>query len=267
MGKQLPQWKCHKIVGAAKIIKIMVMETGATSIALDNGESVIADDAYLKHRPVAGGYFVEYEDGYVSYSPAEAFEKGYTRLPDVTGFEPHQQRVIIEHAELHEKLFELREFIHGNPIFETLPAAEQGRLNRQLQTMNLYEDALLESIEAFSPETFGPTAQPAGLPEELPQAGARAGEAPRVTPADLDNAIAGIEVAKHVTPAGKVLRWAVITTTSGFAVVGKPSVAVSPENDDPEIGKEVAIDNAREELWQLLGYALHERIAAAKPAS
>ncbi len=33
-----------------------------------------------KHKPEIGGYFVVYEDGYQSYSPAKAFEEGYTRL-------------------------------------------------------------------------------------------------------------------------------------------------------------------------------------------
>lgn len=33
-----------------------------------------------KHKPQAGGYYVVYEDGYKSFSPAEAFESGYTRV-------------------------------------------------------------------------------------------------------------------------------------------------------------------------------------------
>lgn len=37
------------------------------------------DEEYVrKHNPVAGGYYVVYEDGYKSWSPADAFEKGYT---------------------------------------------------------------------------------------------------------------------------------------------------------------------------------------------
>jgi hypothetical protein len=37
--------------------------------------------AYMaKHDPQPGGYWVRYEDGYESYSPAEAFEGGYTRI-------------------------------------------------------------------------------------------------------------------------------------------------------------------------------------------
>ena len=33
-----------------------------------------------KHNPQAGGYYVVYEDGYKSWSPAEAFESGYTKM-------------------------------------------------------------------------------------------------------------------------------------------------------------------------------------------
>jgi len=37
--------------------------------------------AYMwKHQPVVGGYFVTYKDGYQSFSPAGAFEEGYSRV-------------------------------------------------------------------------------------------------------------------------------------------------------------------------------------------
>lgn len=85
--------------------------------------------------------------------------------------------------------------------------------------------------------------------------------APRVTPADIAANIKGIEYVKHVSAGGQILRWAVITTTSGYAVVGHPSVAVSPENDDEEIGKRVAVENSRNALWPLMGYALKEKLS------
>jgi hypothetical protein len=85
--------------------------------------------------------------------------------------------------------------------------------------------------------------------------------APRVTPADLTANIVHSEIVKHVTHSGQILRWAVLTTKNGFAVTGKPSAAVSSENDDPVIGAQVAIDNARDELWSLMGYALKERLS------
>jgi len=89
--------------------------------------------------------------------------------------------------------------------------------------------------------------------------------APRVTPADLAANIIDTEFVTHVSKGGQVLRWAVLTTRSGYAVVGKPSVAVSPENDNEQIGCQVAYDNSRNELWPLMGYALKERLSNTPP--
>jgi len=93
--------------------------------------------------------------------------------------------------------------------------------------------------------------------------------APRVTPSDIDAAIKSVEYVKHVSKSGQVLRWAVIDTPCGFAVVGNPSVAVSAANDDDEVGKKVALANSKNALWPLMGYALKERLstAAVEPES
>lgn len=90
--------------------------------------------------------------------------------------------------------------------------------------------------------------------------------APRVTPADMEANITDTEIVKHVSRSGQVLRWAVLTTRNGFAVVGRPSVSVSPENDDAEVGVAVAIGNAKNELWPLMGYELRSRLAASVDA-
>ena len=84
--------------------------------------------------------------------------------------------------------------------------------------------------------------------------------APRVTPADIDANITDVEYVTHVSKCGQILRWAVITTNTGYAVVGKPSCAVSVANDDIAIGEAVALENSREELWPLMGYALKSRL-------
>lgn len=89
--------------------------------------------------------------------------------------------------------------------------------------------------------------------------------APRVTYDELQANIVDIETLKHVSKSGQVLRWAILTTRNGFAVVGRPSVAASSENDDAEIGESVALSNAINDLWPLMGYALKERLAA-RPA-
>lgn len=85
--------------------------------------------------------------------------------------------------------------------------------------------------------------------------------APRITPADIEANIVAIEFVKHVSNAGQVLRWAVITTSNGFAVTGKPSCAVSKENDNEELGQKIAFENAEGGLWALMGYELKSRIA------
>ena len=90
--------------------------------------------------------------------------------------------------------------------------------------------------------------------------------AARVTLDQLNANIVSVEIVKHVAPSGQVLRWAVLTTRSGYAVTGRPSVSVSPENDNAELGEQIARDNARNELWPLMGYALKDRLAAV-PAS
>lgn len=80
--------------------------------------------------------------------------------------------------------------------------------------------------------------------------------APRVTPADIESNIEAIEFVRFVSKTGQVLRWAVLTTRNGFAVVGKPSCAVSSANDNAEISEKMALANSKEELWPLMAYAL-----------
>ncbi|WP_407244222.1 Gp49 family protein [Klebsiella michiganensis] len=84
--------------------------------------------------------------------------------------------------------------------------------------------------------------------------------APRITLDDFKANIVNTEIVKHVSVSGQVLRWAVLTTKNGFAVTGKPSCSASSENDDAEIGEQIAIENAENELWPLMGYALKQRL-------
>ena len=84
--------------------------------------------------------------------------------------------------------------------------------------------------------------------------------APRITPNDIQANIADIAYVKHVSKSGQVLRWAVITARNGFAITGKPSASVSPENDDADVGERVALANATNQMWELMGYALKEQL-------
>ena len=80
--QQLPKYKSHKIVQAVKILSI---DYHAASIMIhpDHGAPFQLSAAFeKKHNPQPGGYFVVYDDNYLSYSPAEAFEAGYTLIEE-----------------------------------------------------------------------------------------------------------------------------------------------------------------------------------------
>lgn len=90
---EMPRYRCHKEVHA---LKIRAVTHNSVLAQLSGNESdgsalITPDDAgfaefrvtaeYVrKHNPQAGGYYVVYEDGYASFSPAKAFEDGYTRI-------------------------------------------------------------------------------------------------------------------------------------------------------------------------------------------
>ena len=78
----LPRWKCHKEVLAAKIKDMGVFSTGELQLNFDDGiESVVLPPGWIdRFKPQSGGYFVVYDDNYTSFSPAKAFEDGYTRI-------------------------------------------------------------------------------------------------------------------------------------------------------------------------------------------
>lgn len=80
---ELPRYKSHKIVHALKIANIdLDLATGRAVITPADEEygPFPVDAEYMgKHKPRIGGYYVVYQDGYKSWSPAEAFEKGYVR--------------------------------------------------------------------------------------------------------------------------------------------------------------------------------------------
>lgn len=86
---EMPRYKCHKDVWALKISAVVdptqpgnesdgsrilsFAEPGYASLRVPH-------DYVRKHNPQPGGYYVVYKDGYQSFSPADAFEDGYTRI-------------------------------------------------------------------------------------------------------------------------------------------------------------------------------------------
>ncbi len=85
----MPQYQSHKKVWALKI-KAVNSDRALNGSGVDHSLTFedtryaprqVSPEYIQKHNPKAGGYFVVYEDGYESWSPAAAFESGYELMP------------------------------------------------------------------------------------------------------------------------------------------------------------------------------------------
>jgi hypothetical protein len=65
-------------------------------------------------------------------------------------FQPHQQRVLDEKAELDKKIIKLDEFIKTSQIFAELPDEERELLIRQKSCMSEYSEILGARSDAFT---------------------------------------------------------------------------------------------------------------------
>lgn len=81
-SRELPKYQSHKQVWGLKIKSV----DGQTITPSDDGYASFGVSAeYLeKHKPEAGGYYVVYEGGYKSFSPADAFEAGNAPIGKAT---------------------------------------------------------------------------------------------------------------------------------------------------------------------------------------
>lgn len=75
---EMPRYKCHKEVWALKIKAV----DGLVITPEDKRYSpfTVEPDWMQRNNCVAGGYYVVDKDGYKSFSPAEAFEDGYSTV-------------------------------------------------------------------------------------------------------------------------------------------------------------------------------------------
>lgn len=71
-------WRSHKVVVAGKILSL---DEKTGRLTIDNNQEVdVGVEYFKKHNPKASGYWVMYENGYMSWSPADVFEGGYKRI-------------------------------------------------------------------------------------------------------------------------------------------------------------------------------------------
>lgn len=85
---QMPRYKSHKEVHALKLcgweqwdggVTLMPADRSFSAITIEGDEGERIGEAALNSSGDPG-YLVVYEGGYRSWSPTEAFEKGYTRI-------------------------------------------------------------------------------------------------------------------------------------------------------------------------------------------
>ncbi len=101
-GSGLPFYQCHKKVQAAKIKAVAANYVGSVlenaTIVFESGATPVTVDAawISRHSPSMGGYYILYADGYSSYSPAHAFEGGYTRINDPNRPVPYQSDKLVD---------------------------------------------------------------------------------------------------------------------------------------------------------------------------
>lgn len=98
---KLPLYQSHKIVRAAKIKDVILHAHPSPEVSLEEfvqtpeftgGHLIFHDDSLSplpvsaewcrKHEPTRGGYLVAYADGYLSFSPQDAFRSGYRSISE-----------------------------------------------------------------------------------------------------------------------------------------------------------------------------------------
>lgn len=96
---ELPLYQCHKRVRATKVKSFTrqpdscggMHDPYIVTLELDGHPSVQVMEDQLRGLSV-GGYYIVYEDGYESFSPARAFEDGYTLVSVLEAEEEYAAR-------------------------------------------------------------------------------------------------------------------------------------------------------------------------------
>lgn len=87
------------------------------------------------------GYYVKYDNGYESWSPADVFEKAY-KLADT-----YLDRLRIERDELHDRYVKAKNYLSSPLAEKQLTPREKGSLAAQVEFMRQYLFCVEERIK------------------------------------------------------------------------------------------------------------------------
>jgi Phage protein (N4 Gp49/phage Sf6 gene 66) family len=98
------------------------------------------------------------------------------------------------------------------------------------------------------------------------EAAAAVAKAPRVTLADVQEAILRVDYTTASKAIGQdkppytVMTLAFVLMHNGYLVIGK-SAPAAPENFNESLGMKLAYEDAVRQIWPLMGYCLREKLA------
>lgn len=110
---------------------------------LSTAQTVLGRKFYKDDCDNMMGYLVEYEDGYISWSPKDVFEKGYALT------ETHVDRMKFELAELNERIAKATRALYTPDLMDSF---EREQLSKQLEHMRDYAETLHGRIAYSCPE-------------------------------------------------------------------------------------------------------------------
>jgi hypothetical protein len=129
----MPQYQSHKKVWALKITSVEQLGTDTSTyenpivrVHFEPPFSAREFNLYGKPHPLPGWYMVQYEDGYISFSPGKAFEEGNSLIVQPVPAEPRDLRSFDQatidnwftyHAPTPEQLVQYREIRTAAKIF------------------------------------------------------------------------------------------------------------------------------------------------------
>ena len=115
-------------------------------------------------NPFDEGYLTKDIDReHIDFIPKAVFESTYRVAPALgdAALTPYQVGVVVELADMEQKLKRLRDFITYTDEYGHLPAEERARIRAQVVVMEQHIELLLQRAAQFAPREYQPEVEPA----------------------------------------------------------------------------------------------------------